>query len=549
MIYIVIIAAVIILTIIITAVKAHRNNVRAESRMRSSYGAVREHDSYLDERMEEVAALFLLDRKDIPADCLVDDITWNDLGMDMIFALVNHTDSFAGEQCLYSDMHNLSLSGEELSSRERLSELYDSSEEKRNAVRRILIRLGKPIASYDIPSLSDRIEDMRMPGSRLFPVQAAALLITLAAGLLLKNPVLCGISLMIYLFNLVQHLHLSAQFEAKMNTVSAMGSVIGAADGISGIIPEQSKEISAELSEFNKSASWAAGLLRLSGMMTNDDMSSLVLSYILGPLLLDFIAYDRFISVIAGKKAQFMKVFRFVGENDCAAAIASYRRSLDRFCIPVTGSLSFSGLTHPAISGAVPNDLEVRRNIILTGSNASGKSTFIKAVAINIILARTIGTCTAGAASVPECGVATSMAVRDDILSGESYYIREIRYIKRMADLCAGDRLMFLAIDEILRGTNTRERIAASKAVLRYFAGRKCLLMAATHDIELAYALDGEFDNYYFTETLNEGDVVFDYTIRPGISTTSNAIRLLGAVGFPEEIITGALRELEEQNT
>ena len=547
MIIVIISAAVILLMIILTAVSTHRNSVRTDKHMRSSYGSIREYDSFLEDRMNEVAALFKHDSKDIPADCLVDDITWNDLDMDTIFALANHTDSFAGEQCLYSDLRILSRDKDTMNSREKLTQFYDGNEEKRNAVRRILLRLGKPIASYDISSLSDTIEDMRMPGSRLFPVRTAALLLTLAGGLLLKSTVLSSICLVIYLFNLVQHLRIISQFETRMNTVSAMGNVIGAATEISGIIPEHSEGISAELGEFRKTASWAAGMMRLSGMMSNDDMSNLFFSYILGPLLLDFIAYDRFISVIAGKKEQFMKVFRFVGENDCAIAIASYRRSLEHYCIPVTGPLGFSGLTHPAISGAVPNDLEVHRNIILTGSNASGKSTFIKAVAINIILARTICTCTADAASVPECGVATSMAVRDDILSGESYYIREIRYIKRMADLCADDRLIFLAIDEILRGTNTRERIAASKAVLRYFAGRKCILMAATHDIELAYALDGEFDNFYFTETLNEGDVVFDYTIRPGISTTSNAIRLLGAVGFPEEIITEALKELEEQ--
>ena len=147
-------------------------------------------------------------------------------------------------------------------------------------------------------------------------------------------------------------------------------------------------------------------------------------------------------------------------------------------------------------------------------------------------------------ASLPHCGVITSMAVRDDLASGESYYIREIKYLKRMTECVKNGRLLFLAIDEILKGTNTKERIAASKAVLRYFNSANCIIMVATHDIELAEKFDGIYENYYFCEKLDEKDIVFDYRIHNGICRSSNAIKLLSVIGFPDDIVNDALSEL-----
>ena len=137
------------------------------------------------------------------------------------------------------------------------------------------------------------------------------------------------------------------------------------------------------------------------------------------------------------------------------------------------------------------------------------------------------------------------MAVRDDIHSGESYYIREIRYLKRMVELCKNGKLLFLAVDEILRGTNTRERIAASKAVMEYFSKQNCMFIVATHDMELAEYFRDRCENCHFSESVGDGDVVFDYKLHEGISTTSNAIRLLGAMGFPDTIVETAKKYTE----
>lgn len=96
------------------------------------------------------------------------------------------------------------------------------------------------------------------------------------------------------------------------------------------------------------------------------------------------------------------------------------------------------------------------------------------------------------------------MALRDDVLQGESYYMREIKYLKRMLDeLKTGEPMLFV-IDEILKGTNTRERLVASNAILSYMAQKQGFLLIATHDLELVYALKNRYDTYYFDSQVRE---------------------------------------------
>ena len=104
------------------------------------------------------------------------------------------------------------------------------------------------------------------------------------------------------------------------------------------------------------------------------------------------------------------------------------------------------------------------------------------------------------------------------------------------------NELVVCAIDEILRGTNTKERIAASAAILRYLEERNCLVLVASHDMELVDLLDREYEHYYFCEQEGEEDIVFDYKIHKGINEKTNAIRLLEYVGFPGQIVSDAER-------
>jgi DNA mismatch repair ATPase MutS len=131
------------------------------------------------------------------------------------------------------------------------------------------------------------------------------------------------------------------------------------------------------------------------------------------------------------------------------------------------------------------------------------------------------------------------MAARDNIMAGESYFIAEIRSLKRLL-AHARRRYCLCLVDEILKGTNTVERIAASAAILRQFDTLDSRCLVATHDIELTALLEGSFDNYHFEEQVSDEGVDFDYLIRSGPSRTRNAIKLLDTLGFDKAMVRDA---------
>ena len=197
------------------------------------------------------------------------------------------------------------------------------------------------------------------------------------------------------------------------------------------------------------------------------------------------------------------------------------------------------------IQEPVKNSLHVSRGVLLTGSNASGKSTFLKTVAVNAILAQTVYTCMADSFETSFFQVYSSMALRDDLTGKESYYIVEIRSLKRVLDALGKGCHVLTFVDEALRGTNTVERIAASSQILKSMCRPDSLCFAATHDIELTYILEKEYENFHFQEEVKEDEVLFDYSLRKGRATSRNAIRLLHVMGYPDAVIEKAEERAE----
>ena len=184
--------------------------------------------------------------------------------------------------------------------------------------------------------------------------------------------------------------------------------------------------------------------------------------------------------------------------------------------------------------------------MLLTGSNASGKSTFLKTVAINGILAQTIYTSAASRFILPPSEIYSSMALRDNLSQNDSYYMAEIKSIKRILDKAAEGKEILCFIDEVLRGTNTIERIAASSEILKALKRENVICFAATHDIELTYILEDDYANYHFEEEVSGDDVKFNYHLNKGRTVTRNAIRLLKVLGYPSEIVEGAMEKVSD---
>jgi DNA mismatch repair ATPase MutS len=235
---------------------------------------------------------------------------------------------------------------------------------------------------------------------------------------------------------------------------------------------------------------------------------------------------------------------RRFGSLDADIAIASWLQRFPAHCPPTITPEKTIELTdgfHPLLAAPVPNSIALRgRSALVVGTNMAGKTTFIKMVGTNIILGRTLGVCFAARAVVPRSSVMASIRAEHSIESGKSHFFAELERILSFIKRAERDGQGVFLIDELFRGTNTPERVAAGKAVLESIGARTQVLVT-THDIELQRLLGSGFLTFHFVED-PELPEVFDYRLHPGVSSTKNAIRLLEKMGFPDAIVREARR-------
>ena len=155
-------------------------------------------------------------------------------------------------------------------------------------------------------------------------------------------------------------------------------------------------------------------------------------------------------------------------------------------------------------------------------------------------MAETLCTCTCRSYNGTPFRTYTSLTISDDLLAGESCYIAELRSLKRILDARDDDGFILCAIDEVLRGTNTIERISASAEILKALDHPKALCLIATHDAELCAISAGDYQLAHFEETVSDQEIHFDYKLKPGPAETRNAILLLKLMGFEDSIVKAA---------
>lgn len=475
----------------------------------------------------------------------VDDVTWNDLSMNEVFQRINQCDTSVGEEILYYKLRRNKMSVEERQMLERRIRTFAGNEKEREAIEECLFDIGKSNGSYYIPAYLDAIDQYRLSFSWVYPLLQLLFLCSFILYIVLRNDMawmlfigVCAVNLAIYVFVKLRH-------SIELSMVGTTISLIQNAKKLAG-----RKEIDLLFPELKQGVSGLKSVLRGAGFLSinkdgsqSGDILEMFLDYVMGATLWQVTTYNKVIRRLSKNVPEYLAVYECIGELDMAISAASFRKSLPWYCQPEYSSekkLHMEDIYHPLISEPVANDLELDRSCLITGSNASGKSTFIKAVAVNAILAQSLNTCAARRFALPPAEVITSMAVRDDLMAGESYFIREIRYLKRILDSLSEEKVTVCAIDEILRGTNTGERIRASRAILEYLKDKNCIALVATHDKELTELMGDDYVNYHFSEEIGEDDITFSYKLLEGPATSHNAVKLLEFAGFPERIIAAA---------
>lgn len=248
---------------------------------------------------------------------------------------------------------------------------------------------------------------------------------------------------------------------------------------------------------------------------------------------------------IESGKDTLREVYESIGSLEALIAIARYRERYPEHCAPTfnsEGAILLESAYHPLIENPVANDFDTNgQSAMITGSNMAGKTSFIKMVGLNLVLARTIWTCHARSANLPPLGVATSIRTEDGITEGRSFYFSEL---ERVLTFVFGQSRKLLLIDEMYRGTNTVERIAGAAAVLERLSSNNIVLVT-THDVELARYLPDDYAMFHFDET-GEIDRPFDYRLKAGVCRTRNALKLMESIGYPAAIVSRA-REIAEE--
>ena len=516
-----------------------RRAVRA--RLRELWGKKSPVKRLEDDLVEDVAAYWRKRAETVAPGDRVDDVTWADLDMNDLFRRLDTCVSAVGSEVLYAMLRETGVPPEALGRREDIIRAFRTDEEARLGVQTALLRVGRS-HFHGATAYLYRPEYAR-PGV-LYDILSLIPLLLLVGGAFFP-PLLLGL-IPSFCVNVVAHYRSDALWSREIRAVGHIATVLSAAGRLAKRpAPEALKPEFARIRALNRRLRSIGRWAPLCGVADAgfDSLSALLMEYIKIAFLLNMASLRRVSGRIAAHAEELREMYVLVGELDALIAVAAARETeTEAVCAPefcAGRSVEFAGLIHPLVASPVANDGAWDRNTLVTGSNASGKSTFIKALAINAILAQTIHTSFAGRFRMCRARVMSSMAIRDDVQSGESYFVAEIRSLKRILDAAGEGGAVLAFVDEVLRGTNTVERIAASSAVLRRLEEGGALLMAATHDIELTRILPN-YANVHFRETVDERGVTFDYRLRPGPSKTRNAIALLERMGFGDDIVRSA---------
>jgi hypothetical protein len=287
-----------------------------------------------------------------------------------------------------------------------------------------------------------------------------------------------------------------------------------------------------------------AALARIVGFI--DARNNELFRFVIGPLLMwdvhCAVALSRWRARAGARVRGWLDT---VGELEALASVGGFAFEHPDFAWPEPAAeplLDARALAHPLIADErrVGNDVRLPgagHALVVTGSNMSGKSTLLRAVGVNAVLAYAGAPACARALRIGPARVATSMRIDDSLEQGVSHFYAELRRLKRVLDESRqpGPAPVLFLLDEILHGTNSRERVLGACAVVRDLLARGALGAVSTHDLgitALERELGGAVENVHFEEQVAGDSMTFDYLLRPGIVHSSNALRLMRAVGI-----------------
>lgn len=477
---------------------------------------------------------------------VLSDKTCADLDIHDLFQFIDRTNSKVGQQFLYNKLRTIPLDSAEVADHEKLIDQFTNDPEFRVNIQMQLSKLNETETFYITTLFQDKHLE---PPKWFFIVRLLAFTNLMAFVLSFFNPIMFLVITGVFIINSVIHYWNKKNIYPYVGSLPQLLRLKSVANEL--FKDERFKEINPNLPESIRvldEVKNRMSFFKLEAKLESDMqvlfwgiLEFIKITFLLEPLLLFGI-----LKRLDTKRKEIEEVFKFVGLIDSLISIASFRINLTHFCLPTVvadrKAVIAEDVYHPLIPDCVENSIRANgKSILLTGSNMSGKTSFIRTIGINVITGLTLNTCFARKFTMPRLRIFSAIRISDDLLNDRSYYFEEVLTIKEMIDKSVNGKPNLFLLDEIFKGTNTIERISAGKAVLSYLTNADNIVFVSTHDIELADLLKEEYDLYHFSEKVDNKTVDFDFKLKEGKLKNRNAIKILQMNDYPESVIHEAI--------
>jgi DNA mismatch repair ATPase MutS len=479
-------------------------------------------------------------------DKIIDDQTWGDLDMDTVYSEMDKANSTPGQQALYNMLRRPLYSQKELDERKKILEELKNNPKLREKLQLPLFKLGYQKRGETLDLLQ---EDLK--GNKwlviLYNILGLIPIVTLISMFFIGIKGVIPFILIGYIYSYI-HYKVNKKILLNASAISYLALIIKTAKSMSKIefpgLQNKIDRLSVLLEKTKKISKYAVVLNRVEGLDSIGDYAFML-------LFIQEKAYYKTADTIANNREDLLELYKLVGEIDALISVAAYMECIEEYCIPefVDGNtyIKIEEGRHPLVENCVTNSLELtNEGVLLTGTNMAGKSTFLRTIGINSLLAQTFNFALAKSFKGNFFRIITSISPQDDVTKGKSYYMGEAEAMLRIVNSIKTEPKILCIIDEIFRGTNPVERIAASEEILKYIISENnTIALVATHDHELTKLSSEGYKCYYFSENVDEkAGLTFDYKLKKGVSPSTNAIKLLRFMGYPEIIINNAFEKV-----
>jgi len=518
----------------------HKRRLKKIELLNEKWGKQKENE-YFD--FEAIEQYFVNTTKKEQAYHVISDQTNNDLDINEIFKFIDRTSSKIGQQYLYYKIRTIK-SQEELHSFDKLVSLFKNDDKLRLNCQMELLKLNTN-SSYDLEKLINEVAITKPNFYKfLLPLSLFSIL-SIIVGFF--YPIVFLLLMPLFFINTVLHYKTKNYIRYYLSAVSQLNRTLKVSKRI--ISNHKIKEYFTDLTFIKEISeiSFKTLFISFEKQLGNEFAALfwLIIELIKIQFNIEAIIFYSFIDDIITKKENIDKMFCFVGKIDSAISVASVSFRNDNICKPRfvdTKEITIKNMLHPLIDDCIPNDITLQnKSLLLTGSNMSGKTTFIRMLAINSILSQTLNIAFASEFSIPYYKVYSSIRIEDNLLENTSYYLKEVLTIRDFIEISKAKYPSLFILDEIFKGTNTIERISGGKAILSYLNKGDNFVFVSTHDIELTELLvNDRFELYHFSEKIEKNELQFDHKLKKGKLQTRNAIKILELYGYPKDIIFDA---------